>query len=107
MEIYEPSTQMKGPREGSRRCLLKAIEKTHNLLAGDVFACDYDEIHSAKSILYAAIEQMGMKIERLSSVRRMLRELLLIVTSQYDSPGQDKETGLKILEEIRSYANDL
>ena len=84
------------------RCLEKAIDRTHQLLAQKVESQDCDQIHSAKSILYAAIEQMGTRGERIFAVQRMLRELLSIVTSQYQSPSCDKQVGLQILEELKS-----
>ena len=82
-------------------CLLKAIDRTQQLLAQDAALQDHDKIHSAKSVLYAAIEQMGTRAERLFSVQRMLRELFSIVNSQYLSPGHEKEAGLQILEELK------
>lgn len=80
---------------------MKAIDRTHRLLAREEAAQDYDQIHSAKSILYAAIEQMGMQGERIFTTQRMLRELLSIVTTQYQSSGSDKQVGLQILEELK------
>ena len=88
-------------REGHLRCLMKAIDRTHQLLAREGAMQDYDQIHSAKSILYAAIEQMGMRGERIFTTQRMLRELLSIVTTQYQSSGSDKQVGLQILKELK------
>jgi len=90
------------PALGHLRCLKKAIERMQNLLAQEEALLDYDQIHSAKSILYAAIEQLGMRGERIFTVQRMLRELLSIVGSQYASPGHDKQVGLQILAEIKA-----
>ena len=67
--------------EDHSRCLRKAIDRTYQLLAKEGALQDYDQIHSAKSILYAAIEQMGMRGERIFTAQRMLRELLSIVTT--------------------------
>ena len=92
---------------GHLRCLKKAIERMQNLLAQEEALRDYDQIHSAKSILYAAIEQMGMRGERIFTVQRMLRELLSILTTQYHSPGHDKQVGLQILEELRTRTQSL
>ena len=86
---------------GHLRCLKKAIERIQNLLAQEEALRDYDQIHSAKSILYAAIEQMGMRGERIFTVQRMLRELLSILATQYHSPGHDKHVGLQILAELK------
>ena len=80
---------------------MKAIDRTHQLLAREGAMQDYDQIHSAKSILYAAIEQMGMRGERIFTTQRMLRELLSIVTTQYQSSGSDKQVGLQILKELK------
>ena len=87
--------------EGHLRCLMKAIDRTHRLLAQEAAMQDYGQIHSAKSILYAAIEQMGMRVERICTIQRMLRELLSIVTTQHQSPGHDKQVGLQILAELK------
>lgn len=89
-------------QEGYLRCLGKAIDRLQFLLTQEAALRDYDQIHSAKSILYAAIEQMGMRGERIFTVQRMLRELLSIVTTQYQSPGHDKQVGLQILAELKA-----
>jgi hypothetical protein len=102
METRETSLELRGISEAHLRCLMKAIERTHALLAQGEALQDYDQIHSAKSILYAAIEQMGTRGERIFTVQRMLRELLSIVTVQYQSPGYDKQVGLQILAELKA-----
>jgi hypothetical protein len=102
METSELLLEISKISEGHSRCLIKAIDRTHQLLAQEAALQDYEKIHSAKSILYAAIEQMGMRGERIFTVQRMLRELLSIVTTQYQSPGHDKQVGLQILEELKS-----
>lgn len=101
MEFCEPSLKTNKIKENHLRCLMKAIDRTHRLLAREEAVQDYDQIHSAKSILYAAIEQMGMQGERIFTTQRMLRELLSIVTTQYQSSGSDKQVGLQILEELK------
>ncbi len=83
------------------RCLTKAMDRIQCLLTQDEALQDYDQIHAAKSILYAAIEQMGTRVERMGTVQRMLRELFAIVTSQYQTPGHDKQVGLQILAELK------
>jgi hypothetical protein len=90
---YEPSYQ---------RCLLKAVSRVQNLLTQDETIVDDARIHAAKSLLYAAIEQMGTQMEKMGTIQRLLRELLLIANSQYESPGRDRELGLQILADIRS-----
>jgi len=93
--------------EGHLRCLMKAIDRTQQLLAQEAALQDYDQIHSAKSILYAAIEQMGTRGERIFMAQRMLRELLSIITIQYQSPGQDKQVALQILTELKARTGTL
>lgn len=94
-------------RAGYLMALTKALERTRALLDRDS-EVDYDEIHSVKSILYAAIERVGMKADRLASVQRMLRELFAIVTTKVDLRGYEREVGIQILEEIiERYGRDL
>jgi hypothetical protein len=102
MELSELPSNMREVQEGYLRCLLKAIDRLQYLLTQDEALADYDQIHSVKSILYAAIEQMGMRGERIFTVQRMLRELMVILSSQYQSPGHDKQVGLQILEELKA-----
>lgn len=87
---------------GHLQCLIKAMERTRHLFAEEASSQDYEAIHSAKSILYAAVEQLGARIDRLISVQRMLRELLSIVNAQYNSPGHDKQVALQILDELET-----
>ena len=101
METCDLSLEKGKLPEGPLRCLSKAIDRTQQLLAQEVDLQDHDQIHSAKSILYAAIEQLGTRGERIFTTQRMLRELLSIVGSQYHSPGHDKQVGLQILEELK------
>jgi len=102
MQTREFETEISKSPEGHLRCLVKAIDRTQQLLAQEAALQDYDQIHSAKSILYAAIEQMGTRGERIFTVQRMLRELLSIVTTQYQSPGKDKQVALQILTELKA-----
>ncbi len=102
METSELSLEISKIPDGHLRCLIKAIDRTHQLLAQDEALKDYDQIHSAKSILYAAIEQMGMRGERIFTVQRMLRELLSILNTQYQSPGHDRDVGVQILDELKA-----
>jgi hypothetical protein len=107
MEVSDLPSNTDKIQEGHLRCLKKAIDRLQFLLTQEAALQDYDQIHSAKSILYAAIEQMGMRGERIFTVQRMLRELLSIVTSQYQSPGHDKQVGLQLLAELKSRTNAL
>jgi len=102
METRECVPTTKEIPGSSWRCLTKAIDRTERLLAREAGSQDHDQIHLAKSILYAAIEQLGTRGERIFTTQRMLRELLSIVGSQYHSPGHDKQVGLQILEELKA-----
>lgn len=107
MELSELPSNADKIQEGYLRCLKKAIDCLQYLLTQDAALRDYDQIHSVKSILYAAIEQMGMRGERIFTVQRMLRELLSIVASQYQSPGHDRDIGLQILTELKNRSQTL
>lgn len=107
MELSELPPNTDKIQKGHLRCLKKAMDRLQCLLTQDAALQDYDQIHSAKSILYAAIEQMGMRGERIFTTQRMLRELLSIVTTQYQSPGHDKQVGLQILAELKDRFNTL
>jgi len=89
------------------RALAQALERTRELLAREA-EIDYDEIHSVKSVLYAAIEWLGIKTDRLASVQRMLRELFAIVTAKADLRIYERDVGMQILEEItKRYGREL
>jgi len=85
---------------GAQRVLCQALAETRALLKGSKGAARDDEIHHVKSLLYAALERLGMTAERLFSVQRMLRELFSIVTSSYDFKDRERKVGLQILDEI-------
>ena len=89
-------------RNGYRRCLLKAMNKTHQLLCTKDAAPDCGRIHSVKSILYAAIERAGMESERLISVQELLRELLALVALQADPIWHERQEALEILGELKA-----
>jgi len=86
---------------GYQRCLSKAMNRTHQLLREEDAAHDYEKIHAAKSILYAAIEQVGMETERLISAQELLRELLVLVALQADPVRRERREALRILEELK------
>ena len=101
MEIIKQGK--KENRESSyRRCLMKAMDRTHQLLRESDPAPDYERIHSVKSILYAAIEQAGMETDRLISAQELLRELLTLVALQTDPVRHEKQEALDILDELKS-----
>jgi hypothetical protein len=59
-----------------------------------------DEIHLAKSRLYAAIEHAGLKAQQLTSIQRMLRELLAIVSTCGDNQPLERKVALQILNDL-------
>jgi hypothetical protein len=84
----------------------RALEKTRELLE-DSFP-DSDEIHRTKSLLYAAIERTGMKAERLLSLQRLLRELLILVTGSGDLRDYERRLAQALLGDLQErYAPEL
>ena len=82
MEMDTTDQKILNIRESHKRCLVKAIDKIHELLDQDVGSRTTTRSTRAKSILYAAIEQWGMRGERIFSTQRLLRELLALVATQ-------------------------
>ena len=80
------------------RTLVKALEKARELLNHD--RVNDNEIHVTKSILYAAIERMGMKAEKIIYSQRLLRDLFFIVTTKADLKEYEKQVGLQIIDEL-------
>lgn len=97
MEILKQENK----RSGYQRCLMKAMNRTHQLLREDDAARDYEKVHAAKSVLYAAIEQAGMESERMISAQELLRELLMLVAMQADPVPRERGEARKILDELR------
>lgn len=87
---------------GYQRCLMKAMDKTHQLLRENDAAHDYEKIHAVKSILYVAIEQAGMETDRLISVQELLRELLTLVALQVDPVRRERQEALNVLGKLQS-----
>lgn len=98
MKIFKQESK----ENGYQRCLMKVMDRTHQLLREDDAAPDYERIHSVKSILYAAIEQAGMESEKLISAQELLRELLTLVALQADPILHERQEALKILEELKT-----
>ncbi len=96
-------------RTSDKQVFLRALSETRQLLLESKNkSSNYDKIHSVKSILYAAIEQVGLKAERLSSVQRMFRELFAIVTSSPDLKKHEREVGIQILNDLlQRYESEL
>ena len=88
---------------GYQRCLMKAMDKTHQLLRENDAAHDYEKIHAVKSILYVAIEQAGMETDRLISAQELLRELLTLVALQADPIPRERQEALSVLDKLQSY----
>ncbi len=82
--------------------LVKAIERTHQLLHEPCPVLDSEKLHSAKSALYAAIERAGMEVEQLSAVQKILRELLSLVMLQSDISWSERQEALQRLAELKS-----
>ena len=101
MEILKQE-KMESRGSGYRRCLMKAMDRTHQLLREDDVSPDYGRIHSVKSILYAAIEQAGMETDRLISAQELLRELLTLVALQVDPVHHERQEALSILHELKA-----
>ena len=106
MEILKTEF-VKNTESSYKRCLAKAMDRTHQLLREDDAARNYGEIHSVKSILYAAIEQAGMESERLISAQELLRELLTLVALQVDPVRHERREALQILEKLKEFGADL
>jgi hypothetical protein len=87
---------------GYRRCLVKAMDRTQQLLRENDVSHDYEKIHAVKSILYATIEQAGMETDRLISSQELLRELLALVALQADPIRHERQEALKVLKELKA-----
>ena len=74
--------------------------KTREFLSQKQSRVGEDELHKIKSLLYAAVEQLGTKAEHLFSLQRMLRELFSIVNSACDLREYEKKVGFQILDEL-------
>jgi hypothetical protein len=101
--IVEEIQKEKSLGNGYQRCLVKAMDRTHQLLHEDDAALDYDKIHAVKSILYAAIERAGMESDRLVSAQDLLRELLTLVALQVDPVRHERKEAFKILEKLKTH----
>lgn len=96
------------PSENQIKAVKKALERARRILDQSTAEVNYDEVHSVKSTLYAAIEQVGMRAERLFSAQRMLRELFAIVTTKADLREYEKGAGIQIIKELyERYGIDL
>lgn len=85
----------------------KALKRIEELMVREAIG-NYDEIHSAKSILYAAIERVGLKAERTFYVQRILRELMAILNESASAQKPQKEMVLKMLSELKGrYREDI
>jgi len=58
----------------------KALVGVSSLLDQETENLNYDDVHTAKSVLYAAIERLGTQAERIIYSQRLLRELFSIVS---------------------------
>ena len=86
----------------------RVLKQTHDLLSNGSERVNYEEVHSVKSLLYAAIEHLGCKIERLASIQRQLRELFMVVTCSPALNSYEREAGKRIIEELmKRYSCDI
>jgi len=99
METTE-TTEIRDRGNSYLRCLVKATRSTRRLFCRDGGVPDDENIHSVKSILYAAIERAGMESERSQSVQSKLRDLLSLVAIRCDVSPQEYRSALRTLEEL-------
>lgn len=95
----EPS-ENQGVNRGYVQCLMKAMQSTRQLFVRDSGMADDANIHSVKSVLYAAIERAGIEIEQSSSIQQKLRELLTHVAIQSDASWQERQEALRLLKSL-------
>ena len=81
--------------------VMKALTKSEGLLGRMPNDLNCEDIHAVKSTLYAAIEQVGTRVERLTSLQRMLRELFVIVTANLELKDYEREVGHQLISEIK------
>jgi hypothetical protein len=56
----------------------------------------------AKSLLYSAIGQVEIKVDRQMNIQRQLRELMALITLRGDLKEDERQAGLQILHELIS-----
>ena len=80
--------------------IVKALDAARTLFEEGISELSDERVHAVKSILYAAIERLGVTLERLGYSQRLLRELLHILTLHADLKASERQAGLHILEEL-------
>lgn len=86
--------------------LPNAIYSIQDLLKKE--AVTSDEVHAVKSLLYIAIERLGMKVDRLTSTQRLLRELFAILNKMVDIRDYEKNVADQlIIDLVERYENEL
>lgn len=93
-------TQPASADERLHRVLKRAVSETEKYFEKESAEGLELEMHKVKSVLYAAIETLGIQSERLVTIQRMLREIFTIVALQGDSRSHEKAVGLQILREL-------
>ncbi len=91
----------------SLNLLENALMELEFFWCGKEKTLNYDAIHSMKSFLYAIIEKLGRQGEKIFLIQRMLREIFIILNTQYDSSNYDREVGLQLIEEIKKRVQKL
>ncbi len=84
-----------------------ALNRIETLMASEMIR-DYDQVHDAKSTLYAAIERIGIRAGKTADAQRMLRELMMILNEAAVSKRCEREVVRKMLGELKGkYRKDI
>ena len=83
---------------------IRYVEKAL-LVAVDIFSDanmtpSNDRAHSLKSLLYVAIERVGMQADRLIGLQRQLRELLGMINTLADLREYERDISYQLIKEI-------
>lgn len=101
---------LSAPESGFSKCVDtfdKALARVETVLTAQTTA-GTDEVHSAKSALYAAIERTGHKAEKIFYAQRMLRELMAVLNGSACISKCEKEAALQIIQELKKrYRRDI
>lgn len=81
--------------------LSPALERVEKLLMES--ETNYETLHSAKSVLYAAIEQAGLHVERFELLQRKLRELFSIINIKADLNEHELTQAKQIISDISAH----
>lgn len=79
----------------------RVFQETTQLLTEDITEEDSARIHTLKSILYVAVERVGMRAEQLFYAQRLLRELMHVVTTRPCLNDHERHAALQILCDLK------